>query len=291
MKFRVSQDSNIVDTIFQKTGTSKTKIKSLLKYSKVKVNEETVLNSNYIVKANDNIEINYDRGRFELSKYSFRYPVLFEDDCFIVSVKPAGLLTIGTVTEKTKTFYRYMNDFVKEKSRNKERVFIVHRLDKEVSGILIFAKNETVQEAIKENWSTTKKLYYALVEGCPAEEKGTVESYLREGYAMKMYSTNNPEGAKNAITHYEIVKKYENNTLLRVQLGTGRKNQIRVHLSDIGCPIVGDIRYGADDKISRKIRLHAYYFEFEHPVTHEVIKIETPIPDNFIKLGNKDEKY
>jgi len=291
MKFQAAHDSNILDIVFQKTGTTKTKIKSLIKYKKVKINGEIVIKNNHLVKTNDNIEIDYEKGKYESSKYTFKYPILFEDDNFIVSVKPAGLLTVGTVSEKTKTFYRQINNYVKDKSRDNERIFIVHRLDKEVSGILIFAKTEAMQEAIKENWYKTKKLYYALVEGCPDKEKGTIESYLKEGYAMKVYSTNNQEGAKKAITHYEIVKKYENHTLLKVQLGTGRKNQIRVHLSDIGCPIVGDTRYGADEKIVRQIRLHAYYFEFEHPVTHETLKFETPIPPKFIKLGDKDEKY
>lgn len=185
-----------------------------------------------------------------------------------------------------------------------EVAYTIHRLDREVSGILLFAKTEKAQLALKENWAKVEKYYYALVEGTPPKTKGIIRSWIREDHKQKMYSLPIPVGAdvtiaspapeidaKLAITHYELIEEYDGCSLLRVQLETGRKNQIRLHLSDLGCPIIGDRKYGADATYKRQVRLFAYALNFPHPTTGKMIRIELPMPKTFLVLGNGHETY
>jgi 23S rRNA pseudouridine1911/1915/1917 synthase len=168
---------------------------------------------------------------------------------------------------------------------------VVHRLDKEVSGVLMLAKSEITMDTIKDKWEETEKHYFALVEGIPENTEGTIKSWLIEDNAMKMRSVTERPGAKYAITHYKIIKHLNNNTLLDVKTETGRKNQIRVQLSDIGCPIVGDRKYGASTDFIRRVRLHACSISFPHPVSGKIIKVESSIPKGFLLLKAEDEHY
>jgi 23S rRNA pseudouridine1911/1915/1917 synthase len=176
-------------------------------------------------------------------------------------------------------------------SKGKIRTYVVHRLDKEVSGVLILAKSEDAMDSLKEKWDETEKHYFALVEGSPENMEGTISSWLIEDNAMKMRSVGEKPGAKFAITHYKTIRQLDNYTLLDVHTETGRKNQIRVHLSDIGCPIVGDRKYGALTDFIRRVRLHACSISFPHPVTGEMITIESEMPKGFLSLKAKDEDY
>jgi 23S rRNA pseudouridine1911/1915/1917 synthase len=168
---------------------------------------------------------------------------------------------------------------------------VVHRLDKEVSGIVLFAKSEEIQQKIKEKWKETEKDYYALVEGKPKENEGKISNWLMETSTQKMYITQQSGDAKLAITDYKTLKKFPAHTLLEIRIETGRKNQIRVQLAGIGCPVAGDRKYGSQDPFKRQIRLHAFHFAFHHPVSGEYLKIESPLPKGFLKLMEKDEKY
>lgn len=217
--------------------------------------------------------------------------MLYEDSAILVTVKPAGLLTIGDRGTGGTSFYQEMQAYVKENSKGKERLHVVHRLDREVSGILVMAKSEKIQEEIKANWGKAKKLYYALVEGDPKEDKGTIRTWLTEGHDQKVFSVREQEGAKLAITHYRVMDRTGDYALLEVELETGRKNQIRVHLSEMGCPVVGDRRYGADARYERRIRLHAYYLAIPHPDTGAVMEFKSRMPKGFLELKPGDEKY
>jgi 23S rRNA pseudouridine1911/1915/1917 synthase len=146
-------------------------------------------------------------------------------------------------------------------------------------------------DAIKDKWDETEKHYYALVEGIPENAEGTIKSWLIEDNAMKMHSVKEKPDAKLGITHYKTIRLLDNYALLDIKTETGRKNQIRVHLSDIGCPIVGDRKYGASAEFIRRVRLHACSISFPHPVTGEMIRVESPMPDGFLSLKAKDEKY
>jgi 23S rRNA-/tRNA-specific pseudouridylate synthase len=148
----------------------------------------------------------------------------------------------------------------------------------------VFAKSEDIQDQIKEKWKETKKRYYALVEGKPPQNESTVESWLKENKAQKVYTVREAPDAKFAVTHYKIIKELPEHTLLEISIDTGRKHQIRVHLSDLGCPIVGDWKYGASRKVLRHIRLHAFYFAMKHPVTNKQLEFKTQMPRGFLSV-------
>ncbi|MFZ4522377.1 MAG: RluA family pseudouridine synthase [Bacteroidales bacterium] len=290
MKIKITEETTLLEHLLgELQSASKTTVKNKIVHGNVRVNGKMVTNPAAMLKVGDAVE--YVKQVVKINKVKPPYQVLFEDDAILVAVKPAGLLTIGDRGLGGTSFYQQMQAYVKENSKGKERLFVVHRLDREVSGILLFAKSEKLQEEIKNHWMDTKKLYYALVEGQPKEERGTIRSWLVEGRDQKVYSVKIEEGAKLGITHYRVMDRTPDYALLEVELETGRKNQIRVHLSEMGCPVVGDRRYGADSQFERRIRLHAYYLSIRHPVTGNLIDFKSKMPKGFIELKPADEKY
>ena len=192
--------------------------------------------------------------------------ILHEDRDIIVVDKPAGLLTISTEREKSRTAYFILTDYVRKgvaKSRN--RVFIVHRLDRETSGILIFAKNEEAKFRLQSLWPDTKKRYLAIVHGRCEKQADTITTYLAENHAYGVYTTGDSRKGKLSRTAYKVLKQTRDYSLLEVDLLTGRKHQIRVHLAGIGHPVVGDERYGKDYSRHRRLALHAHSISFKHP--------------------------
>jgi len=208
--------------------------------------------------------------------------ILYEDKFIIVINKPSGLLTISTNKEKERTLFHYVYEYLKQKNKN-NKVFIVHRLDKDTSGIVVFAKDERTKFYLQENWNDFKRGYVAVVEGKVKNKKGVLKSYLMETKTLYTYSVNDKNG-KLAITEYERVLENKKYTMLSLNLKTGRKNQIRVQLSDLGNPIVGDKKYGIKKDPIRRMALHANYLEFIHPKTKEKIVIDIDIPNSFINL-------
>jgi|WetSurMetagenome_2_1015567.scaffolds.fasta_scaffold26410_3 23S rRNA pseudouridine1911/1915/1917 synthase len=288
MRITINEEILLIDLLVREFHTaSKTKVRSILKHGSVRVNKKIVTRGDILLKAGDIVEYIKDKPKDENAPYT----LLYDDESILVSEKPAGMLTIGYKDQGEYSFYKDWLTYIKDRSKGKERIYIIHRLDKEVSGIILFAKDEVVQEKIKEGWSKNIKRYYALVEGRPETPKGIIRSYLAEGPKEMMVSSSNPDKGKLAVTHYETIKEYPAHTLLEVSLETGRKNQIRVHLAEIGCPIVGDRRYGSKDPFTRKIRLHAYQLSFEHPETGQWMKFETRIPRGFTNLKKENEKY
>jgi RluA family pseudouridine synthase len=290
MKITAQKDGPIVDLLVEAFGlASKTHIRKMLKYNMILVSGQPVIRADYAVNAGDVIEYVKKTGR--KNELAPPVPIIFEDDDLLIAEKPAGLLTFGDRGTGGTSLYRVLKDFVNKRLGVRQRLHVVHRLDREVSGIVLFAKNGKVQQQIKKNWKGTKKRYHALVEGRPEKERGTIQSWLREGADRKMASSDKPAGAKLAVTRYRVVKRLKGHTLLSIETETGRKNQVRVHLAEMGCPLVGDRRYGADAKIIRRIRLHAFYLGFTHPVVGRFVEFESPMPQGFMVLGNKDEKY
>lgn len=208
--------------------------------------------------------------------------ILYEDKFIIVINKPSNLLTISTEKEKIRTLYSYVYDYLKQKNKN-NKVFIVHRLDKDTSGIVIFAKDEKSKFFLQENWDNFKRNYVAIVNGKVKNEKGVLKSYLNETKTHLTYSVKDKNG-KLAITEYEKILENKNYTMLSLNLKTGRKNQIRVQLSDMGNPIVGDKKYGIKKDPIRRMALVANTLEFIHPKTKEKIIIDIDIPKSFINL-------
>ena len=208
--------------------------------------------------------------------------ILFEDKFMIIINKPANLLTIATEKEKQRTLYNYVYDYLKKKNK-RNKVFIVHRLDKDTSGIVVFAKSENIKYQLQNNWDKIKRNYVAIVNGKVEKKKDTIKSYLNETKTHFTYTVNDTNG-KLAITEYEKILENKKYTMLSLILKTGRKNQIRVQLADMGNSIVGDKKYGIKKDPIRRMALHANYIEFIHPVTKEKIIIDIDIPDSFINL-------
>ena len=265
-------------------------VKKIILHGCVSVNGKPVVQSNFTVRQGDIVE--YNKFKAPLHSQDCPFPVLMEDEHLIVVVKPAGILTYGEKGTSGTSLYKILTDYLRDRTKGKERIYVVHRLDREVSGILMFAKSEKIQERIKENWKETEKRYYALVEGRPEKKEGTLNNWLIEGYDKRVFAVKQERpGAKSAITHYTTLKELQTTSLLEVRLETGRKHQIRVQLAEMGCPIVGDFKYGANNKIKRRIRLHAFFFSFIHPVTGQPIELSTQMPKGFLTLGENDERY
>jgi len=227
------------------------------------------------------------RKRYEPSRgmLSNGLAILYEDRDILVVDKPPGLLTMGTDADKTRTAYFMLMNYVRKgqvKSRN--RIFIVHRLDRETSGVLLFAKSEAAKFRLQEEWPDTHKKYFAVVHGRCAKTSDTIATYLAENRAHVVYSTRNKTLGKLSQTFYRVIEQTAHFALLEVDLLTGRKHQIRVHLADIGHPVVGDKKYGREDRGQTRLALHATSISFKHPFDGQPLTIETPLPPAFRAL-------
>ena len=213
--------------------------------------------------------------------------ILYEDHDILVVDKVSGLLTVSTEKVRENTAYYLLNTYVRkgnQKSRN--RVFIVHRLDRDTSGIIIFAKNENAKRCLQDEWHGFKKKYYAVVHGTLLKKEGVITSYLAENRAHKMYSVDDPEKGKLAKTGYKVLRTSKKYSLLEIDLLTGKKNQIRVHFSEKGFPVAGDKIYGEKDKGIKRLTLHAASLTILHPDTKDKMTFETTVPAYFKSLVN-----
>ena len=265
------------------TKLSKNNIKSLLSKEMVLVNNSVQTKFNYIVKPKDRITIR--ETKIKGNNYNKDINILYEDEDIIVINKPAGLLTIATEKEKEYTLYHFVMNYVKNKDKH-NKIFIIHRLDRETSGIVIFAKNQKTKNIFQNSWEKNilYRGYYAIVEGAVSKKEGTIKSYLTENNSYMVYSTNNKNDGKLAITDYKVVKENDKYSLLEVNIKTGRKNQIRVHLKENGNVIVGDKKYGSKINPINRMALHAYKLEFIDPRNNKKISFKTEMPTLFKKL-------
>ena len=214
--------------------------------------------------------------------------IIYEDRDIIAIDKPPRLLTMASATEKEKTAYHILTDYVRKGcAKSPKRVFIVHRLDRDTSGIVIFAKTEAAKNCLQDQWDQTEKKYLAVVYGKLAKESDTITSYLAENAAHIVYSTQNKSIGKLSTTYYQVLKETKDFSLLEINLITGRKNQIRVHLAEIGHPVVGDTKYGPKNNMYKSMALHAHSISFLHPWNGKRMFLETRIPFFFTNLvGN-----
>jgi tRNA pseudouridine32 synthase/23S rRNA pseudouridine746 synthase/23S rRNA pseudouridine1911/1915/1917 synthase len=211
--------------------------------------------------------------------------IIYEDDDILVVDKPAGLLTVGTATNKSRTAYYFLTDYVRKGNpKSRKQIFTVHRLDQWTSGVLIFAKSEEIKERLQDQWKDTEKKYIAVVHGRLAEKEGIITSYLAENKAYTVYSTNDETKGKLAHTAYKVLKENERFSLLEVTLLTGRKNQIRVHMADKGHPVAGDRKYGNTKDEYRRLALHSQSISFKHPVSGRQLTFKAKVPGYFHKL-------
>jgi len=215
--------------------------------------------------------------------------ILYEDHDIVVVNKTDGLLTVRTETVKENTALNHLNDYVKKgNQKSNAQVFVVHRLDKDTSGVLIFAKSEKAKAYLIDEWKNFSKKYYAIVHGILPEKEGIIESYLAENSIHKMYSVNDPEKGVYAKTGYKVLKESKHYSLLEIDLYTGKKNQIRVHFAEKGYPVAGDKMYGIKDRWIKRLTLHSTSLTITHPYTNEPMTFESKIPayfETFFKNG------
>jgi len=211
--------------------------------------------------------------------------VLHEDRHILVVDKASGLLTVSTDKVKENTAYYLLTNYVRKGNlHSKQRLFIVHRLDRDTSGVILFAKTPQAKRYLQEEWPRFQKKYSAVVHGRPREKQGVISSYLAENRARRMYSVDDPAKGKLAQTRYRVLRESPTYSLLEIDLLTGRKNQIRVHLADVGCPVVGDKKYGEKGKGIKRLALHAASITIVHPHSRERMTFRAKVPSYFKML-------
>lgn len=265
------------------TDKKRTAVKALLKYGQVMVNNVVTSQWDRSVDKGDVVKVNTSRPFQTFSNP--RLHIVYEDDHIIVVNKGYGLLSVGTDTKNEGTAYWLLRDYVKRVDpRNK--IFIVHRLDRDTSGLMVFAKSVEAKEALQHNWNNMvlERTYVAVVVGTPEPPEGQIRSFLAENAAHEVYSVDDPTLGKEALTRYRVVKSRGKYSMVELNLETGRKNQIRVHLHDIGHPISGDRRYGGDSSPIHRLALHAKTLRFIHPITRRDMNFSSALPQGFGRL-------
>lgn len=283
--YSVDCDGTLLEFLIESMPMRKrTNIKELLKHNQIMVNRTVTTQHDYKLHPGDTVRVNLTR-EFRVF-YHRRLQIVYEDDDIIVVNKGYGLLSMGTDRVKDGTAYSILRDYVKW-SNPSNKIFIVHRLDRDTSGLMVFAKTEEAKNALQHNWNNMvlERRYVALIEGrfAPENAEGEIRSYLAENSRYEVYSTKNPEEGQLAVTRYRTLRSRNAYSLVELQLETGRKNQIRVHMSDSGHPIAGDRRYGAKSSPIKRLALHAQTLKFAHPITRKLMDFSTPIPISFEK--------
>ena len=280
MKLIVEKEGELLDYLYKNIDMPKKRIKQYLTHGSIFVNNNRTTQYNYKLIPGMNIVIDTDNK----NKKELPFNILFEDEHIIVVNKPSGLLTIATAKEKDKTLYHIVREYLVSKNRN-ARVFIVHRLDKDTSGIVVLAKDEKTKNKLQENWNEYVSLreYVAVVHGKLKKEEDRIVQRLKETKTNLVYVSRNDEG-KEAITNYKVIKENDSYSELSIKIETGRKNQIRVAMATIGNPIVGDKKYGDPKDKESRLYLHANRLKMYYPEIKKDILFETPTPSEFKKL-------
>ena len=280
--YKVEEDIHLLPFLLKTLNNrSRNAVKSILTRGQVSVDGHTITQHNHPLSPGQNVGILSNEASLRLSALT-GVTILHEDEAIIVINKDAGVLSMASGHSKDLDAYRQLTDYVKKDKRD-NRLFIVHRLDRDTSGVMVYAKTEAAKEKLQKNWHDVAKerTYTALVEGMVADQEGTISSWLKENKALKVYSTPDKSDGKHAVTHYKKLAGNSAYSLLEVELETGRKNQIRVHMQDIGHPVVGDKKYGSTKNPIRRLGLHATTLAFVHPLTEELVCYTVKAPDSF----------
>lgn len=283
VRFKVEKDGVLLELLagwFPEA--SRTTLRDMLQQGRVAVDDEIEKNARRKLLKGNRVEVG---KRTTASNLTPEIALLYEDDDLLVVVKPAGLLTVAAKGEQDETVQRHLNAYMK--SKRGSRVHLVHRLDRDTSGVMMFAKNFGTRELLKDTFAAhdIDRVYIAIVEGKPPAEQGTIRSYLLEDEkSLMVHSVKDSKAGKLAITHYKVLESGKRYTKLEVRLETGRKNQIRVHFSESGFPIAGDSRYGAKSDPVGRLALHAFLLGFKHPHTGKMMRFTAPIPGPLRKL-------
>ena len=282
MKLKVEKEGELLDYLYNNLDMPKKRIKQYLTHGSIFVNNNRTTKYNYKLIPGMNIVIDTDSK----NKKTLPFDILFEDDHIIVVNKPSGLLTIATAKEKDKTLYHIVREYLVSKVKN-AKIFIVHRLDKDTSGIVVLAKDEKTKNKLQENWNeyVTLREYVAVVHGHLKNESDRIVQKLKETKTNLVYPTKDEDG-KEAITNYKVIKENENYSMVSINIETGRKNQIRVAFQTLRNPIVGDKKYGDQRDKETRLYLHANRLKMYYPELKKDILFETPTPNEFKKIMN-----
>lgn len=265
-------------------GKSRNAIKSVLTRGQIYVDGQSITQHNHPLEPGQRV-MTQDNKTAMSEQALVGIEIVYEDEDIIIIEKESGMLSIAGQNQFEVTAHNQLMGYVK-RDHPKNRIYVVHRLDKDTSGIMLFAKNEQTKQALQENWKekVLERTYTAVVEGEVKKNQGTIKSWLTESKTFKMYSSSFDNGGKEAITHYKKIRSNRNYTLLEVNLETGRKNQIRVHMEDLGHPIVGDKKYGAHGNPMKRLGLHATTLVLIHPTTGKKLKFNSKMPKKFATL-------
>jgi 23S rRNA pseudouridine1911/1915/1917 synthase len=284
----VAKPSELLAYLFEAwPETKKKQVRAWLKFGSVAVNGKVITQFDHALKPGDSVLIRPKGMAAPETKLAGGIRIRHEDADLIVIEKPAGLLSIASPSEEAKTAYAFLTDHVRMGNpRGRERVWVVHRLDRETSGLMIFAKNEPAKVALQEGWDAVEKKYLAVVEDAPPGDAGAgkFDSHLDESNPLKVYPAKEGPETRHAVTHYRVTKRGRTTTLVELTLETGRRHQIRAQLAEAGCPIVGDKKYGARTNPIKRIALHATSLRFLHPVTRREMRFDSPLPGDLGRL-------
>ncbi len=285
-QFRVVKTQPLLEFLLENIKKqSRNNIKGMLKNRCVLVDGVATTRFDYMLTPKQTVQISKSPVLKQSGRSEEKLDIIYEDEEFIVINKPSGLLSVATDKENSKTAYRMLTEYVR-KSDPKNQVFVVHRIDKETSGVLMIAKNAEIRDLLQDDWNklVTLREYIAIVDGNFNEKQGTIKSWLTETSTHIMYSSKGKNQGKEAITHYQVIKENRKYSLLRIKIDSGRKNQIRVHMNDAGHPIIGDDKYGSPTNPLKRLGLHASTLELTHPVTHKKLRFEAKTPAAFSRL-------
>ncbi len=268
--------------VSQQPAHSRKRAKELLRFGAVTVLGKKNVRHDTQLEPGDVVSIAVRGGRVGRVKL-YGIKIVHLDEAVVIVDKPAALLSMGSETEKQKTAHRILNEHLKALAGSEtQQAFIVHRLDRETSGLMVFARSEAIQTALQKDWKNVTKTYLAVVEGVPAETKGTLTDRLREDASMLVRRVSH--GGELAITHYRVRDKRADKALVELTLETGRKHQIRVQLSGLGHPIAGDKKYGARTDPANRLALHAYRLSFRHPASGALMEFQSALPQRLQSL-------
>lgn len=287
--FKVKQDGTLLPFVMQcLDGISRSKAKAILAGGGVRVNQKNVSQHDFELRPGMVVEISKHKPRTQFQSKFVK--IVYEDAQIIVIEKNIGILSMAS-TQGQFCVKTILDDYFR-KTRQKCTAHVVHRLDRDTSGLLVYAKTIEAEQILEHNWRriVTDRRYVALASGQMNQKEGVVESWLKDNKAYITYSSPTDNGGKFARTHYRTLRCNRNYSLVELKLDTGRKNQIRVHLQDLGCPVCGDIKYGNGDDPVGRLCLHAYRLDFYHPITREPLHFETPIPKAFTKVFAESSK-
>lgn len=287
--FKVKEPSELLPFIMKcLDGISRSKAKAILSGGGIRVDRKNVSQHDFALQPGMLVEISKQKKRVQFQSKFIK--IVYEDPQIIVIEKNIGILSMATTGGQfcVKTI---LDDYFR-KTRQKCTAHVVHRLDRDTSGLLVYAKTMEAEQILENNWRqiVTDRRYYALVSGKMEQKQGKVESWLKDNKAYITYSSPTDNGGKYALTHFKTVRAAEDYSLVELKLETGRKNQIRVHLQDLNHPVCGDIKYGNGDDPIGRLCLHAFRLNFYHPITNEHLHFETPIPKAFLSVFKKGEK-